>query len=59
MAWPVRQVEVVSFPADDKKTQELPQRSQQESERTELHQVLAPGAQEGAERSWWRRVFGG
>jgi hypothetical protein len=58
MPWPVRQVEVVSFPEDGEKTQELPQGSQQESERSEPRPATG-GAQEGAEpRSWWRRVFG-
>ncbi len=47
IAWPVRQVEVVSFPEDTKKTQELPQRFPQESE-----SAAEP-------RSWWRRVFEG
>jgi hypothetical protein len=44
MPWPVRQVEVVPFPEDDKKTQELPQRSHHEQEKAEP-------------RSWWRRMF--
>jgi hypothetical protein len=61
IAWPVRQVEVVSFPEDDVMTQELPQRGQQKSERSEPRPGTG-GAQEGAEprpeRSWWRRWFG-
>jgi hypothetical protein len=59
IAWPVRQLEVVSFPDDENKTQELPQRSQQESDRAQPRSST-PGSQEAAEpRSWWRRAFGG
>jgi hypothetical protein len=59
IAWPVRQVEVLSFPEDGKKTQELPQRSQQKLERSEPRPATG-SAQEGAEpRSLWRRMLGG
>jgi hypothetical protein len=59
MPWPVRQVEVASFPEDGTKTQELPQISRQEPERAEPHPSTG-GARDGAEpRSWWRRMFGG
>ena len=58
IAWPVRQVEVASFPEDNRKTHELPQRSRQEPERKEPRSGSG-GPQEGVEpRSWWRRVFG-
>jgi hypothetical protein len=58
MPWPVRQIEVVSPPEDDKKTQELPQISQQESERAEPRSSTG-GTQELRERrSWWREFFG-
>jgi hypothetical protein len=59
IAWPVRQVEVLSFPEDDIKTQELPQRAGAGSVREEAPPA-DDGAQESAEpRSWWRRMFGG
>jgi hypothetical protein len=60
LPWPVRQVEVASFPEDTRKTQELPQRPHQEPRRAAEPRSSTPGAHEGAEpRSWWRRVFGG
>jgi len=58
IAWPVRQVEVVSFPEDNTKTQELPQISRQEADRVEPRPGTG-GIQEGALKPWWRRVFGG
>lgn len=65
IAWPVRQVEVVSFPEDDIKTQELPQeppggpQSAGAGSNREETPPAGNGAHEGAEpRSWWR-VFGG
>jgi hypothetical protein len=59
MPWPVQQVEVVSFPEDDKRTQELPQ-STAEGRGSGEPRPGGVEAQEGAEpRSWWRRVFGG
>ncbi len=33
MPWPIQQVEVVSFPGDDKRTQELPQRAAEGGEK--------------------------
>jgi hypothetical protein len=56
--WPVRQVEVVSFPEDDIKTQELPQSSAEGWGRGETRSGGVE-AQEGSERPWWRRMFGG
>jgi hypothetical protein len=60
MPWPIQQVEVVSFPGDDKRTQELPQRA---AEGRGSGGETRPGgveAQEPSEpRSWWKRVFGG
>jgi hypothetical protein len=58
MPWPVRQVEVASLPEDDIKTQELPQRAT-EGRRSGEPRPGGVEAQEGAERPWWRRVFGG
>ncbi len=59
IVWPVRQVEVLSFPEDDIKTQELPQSAGAGSVREEAPPA-GEDAQEGAEsRTWWRRVFGG
>jgi hypothetical protein len=65
IAWPVRQVAVVSFPEDDIKTQELPQEppgGPQSAAGGRSSEVPRPGgdeAQEGAEtRSWWRRWVG-
>jgi hypothetical protein len=59
MPWPVRQVEVLSFPEDDIKTQELPQSVRQEAERAEPR-PSTEGPQGAAERvSWWRRVLRG
>jgi hypothetical protein len=56
MPWPVRQVEVVSFPEDGEKTQELPQSAAAGSTRGDD----VPQDQERTEeRPWWRRVFGG
>jgi hypothetical protein len=58
MPWPVWQVEVASFREDGEETQELPRRLHQDPQRAEPR----PGAgspQEGAERPWWRRMFGG
>jgi hypothetical protein len=62
IAWPVRQVEVVSLGGDENKTQELPHRSRQGSKRSGPRSSTG-GAQESAQESfekpWWRRVFGG
>ena len=58
IVWPVRQVEVVSFPEDDVKAQELPQST---AEGGGSGEPCSGGveAQEGSQRSWWRRLFGG
>ena len=37
---------------------EAPETAQEEPERAEPHSDV-PGAQEGSQRPWWRRVFGG
>jgi hypothetical protein len=57
IVWPVRQVEVVSLPEDDVKTRELPQ-SAAGGRGSEVPHPGGEEAQEGAERPWWRRVFG-
>jgi hypothetical protein len=59
IVWPVRQIEVLSFPEDDIKTQELPQ-SAAEGRRSGETRPGGVEVQESAKpRSWWRRVFGG
>jgi hypothetical protein len=59
MAWPVRQVEVVSLPEDDEGTQELPLIAGSGANREEASPA-GEGLQEASEpRSWWRRVFSG
>jgi hypothetical protein len=60
MPWPVGQIEVVLplLEDDGERTQELPQRLQEELERTELRPA-GGGAQEPSERPWWRTMFGG
>ncbi len=59
MPWPVRQVEVVSFPEDDVKTQELPQSTAEGGGNGEPRSGGVEAQQTAAHRSWWRRVFGG
>jgi hypothetical protein len=59
IAWPVRQVEVVSFPEDDVKTQELPQSTAEGGGSGEPRSGGVEAQQPAAHRSWWRRVFGG
>jgi hypothetical protein len=59
IAWPVRQVEVASVPEDGTKTQELPQISRQEAERTEPRPATGSPQEASEPRSWWRRMFGG
>ncbi len=59
IAWPVRQVEVVSFPEDDVKTQELPQSTAEGGGSGEPRSGGVEAQQTAAHRSWWRRVFGG
>ena len=59
IAWPVRQVEVVSFPEDDVKTQELPQSTAEGGGNGEPRSGGVEAQQPAAHRSWWRRVFGG
>jgi hypothetical protein len=59
IAWPVRQVEVVSFPEDDVKTQELPQSTAEGGGNGEPRSGGVEAQQTAAHRSWWRRVFGG
>ncbi len=59
IAWPVRQVEVVSFPEDDEKTQELPQGTAEGRGSGEPRSGGVEAQQTAAHRSWWRRVFGG
>ncbi len=58
IAWPVRQVEVASFPEDNTKTHELPQGSRQASKSPAEPWPGTGGAQEDAERPWWRKMFG-
>jgi hypothetical protein len=59
IAWPVRQVEVVSFPEDDVMTQELPQSTAEGRGSGEPRSGGVEAQQPAAHRSWWRRVFGG
>jgi hypothetical protein len=59
IAWPVRQVEVLSFPEDDVKTQELPQSTAEGRGNGEPRSGGVEAQQTAAHRSWWKRVFGG
>jgi hypothetical protein len=57
LAWPVRQVEVVSFPEDDEKTQELLQSPAKGRGGGEPSPGGVEAQQPAAHRSWWRRLF--
>jgi hypothetical protein len=65
MPWPVRQMAVILPPAGaEEETGELPtvpQRLEKPPHSTTLSgpRPHPAGAQEGAERPWWRRIFGG
>jgi hypothetical protein len=56
-SWPVRQIEAISAPEEDERTQELPGKLRGKlSERAEPRPATR-SAQEGAVRAWWRRMF--